>query len=198
MLINSSSLRFAPLLFSLVLAGCAGSDNASHRAAYLLPETPASQQYDARLSVTVAPVTTAAFLDDDGIVMQLNHIEIHQARHHQWAEALPDQLRQLLIQRLATAMPEAQIVARGQPQGPAPVREVRLQLDRFQGRFDGVALIRGHWQILNEQKTLLKQQPFAVEVPLNADGYPELVRALASGWEQVADQLAPALADSIK
>lgn len=198
MLTNTSSLRFVPLLFSLVLAGCAGSDNTGNSAAYLLPEAPASQQYDARLSVMVAPVTAATFLDNDGIVMQLNHIEVHQARHHQWAEALPAQLRQLLIHRLATALPESQIIARGQPQGPAPGREVRLQLDRFQGRFDGVALIRGHWQILNEEKMLLKQQPFTVETPLNEDGYPELVRALASGWEQVADQLALALADNIR
>ncbi|WP_417605859.1 PqiC family protein [Oceanimonas baumannii] len=198
MLINTSFLRFAPLLAGLVLAGCAGSDSAGNRTAYLLPETPASQQYDAHLSVMVAPVTTAAFLDNDGIVMQLNHIEVHQARHHLWAEALPAQLRQLLIHRLATAMPGSQVVARGQPQGPAPGREVRIQLDRFQGRFDGVALIRGHWQILDKQKTLLKQQSFTVETPLNEDGYPELVRALASGWEQVADQLAQALADSIR
>lgn len=185
--------HLAPALLALTLAGCAGSDNSAGQADYLLPESPADEQYSARLSVMVAPLDTAAFLDSDGVVMQISSIEVHQARNHLWAEPLPAQLRQLLIHRLQSALPESQIIQRGQPQHALPVREVRLRLDRFQGHYDGVALIRGHWQILDQEKNLLKQRAFSIESPLRADGYPELVRALAAGWEQLADELASTL-----
>ncbi|MCC4264236.1 PqiC family protein [Oceanimonas baumannii] len=187
----------APILLALSLAACASSGNSASSADYLLPEHPATEQHNARLSVTVAPITTASFLDNDGIVMQVSPLEVHQARHHLWADPLPAQLRQLLIHRLSTALPEAQIIHRGEPQNKYSGREVRLQLSRFQGRFDGVALIRGHWQILDDSTTLLLQRSFTLEVPLNTDGYPELVRALAAGWEQVADELARALKQTV-
>ncbi|AEY01847.1 hypothetical protein GU3_10455 [Oceanimonas sp. GK1] len=195
---HSLSLRCLPLLGALALAGCAGGNDAAS-SAYLLPESPAQQQHDARLVVMVAPITLAAFLEGDGIVMQLDDIAVHQARSHLWAEALPGQLRQRLMDRLGASLPRAQIIARGQPSvSNLPGREVRLQLDRFQGRYDGVALIRGRWQLLNERGDLLEQRPFRVETPLTDDGYPALVRALAAGWEQVADKLAASLATSLR
>ncbi|MDP5291976.1 ABC-type transport auxiliary lipoprotein family protein [Oceanimonas sp. CHS3-5] len=186
-----------PLLLGLALTGCAGS-NDTGTAAYLLPATTASQQHQARLAVMVAPITMAAFLEGDGIVMQLDDIEVHEARNHLWAEALPGQLRQLLIERLGASLPRAQVISRGEPRaGNTPAREVRLQLNRFQGRYDGVALVQGHWQLLSEQGELLDQQAFRVETPLDEDGYPALVRALAGGWEQVADDLGARLVASL-
>ncbi|WMC12114.1 ABC-type transport auxiliary lipoprotein family protein [Oceanimonas pelagia] len=194
---NTKRLSSLSLLLGLALAGCAGS-NEPGTAAYLLPASSAEQRHDARLTVLVAPVALAAFLEGDGIVMQLDDIEVHQARNHLWAEALPEQLRRLLLDRLSASLPQAQVIARGQPSaGNMPAREVRLQLDRFQGRFDGMALIQGHWQLLNGRGELLEQRAFRLETPLTADGYPALVRALAGGWEQLADQLAASLVASL-
>ena len=102
------------------------------------------------------------------------------------------------MDRLSDTLPNSQVISRGQPGlENLPAREIRLQLDRFQGRYDGMALIRGRWQLLNNQGRLLRQQGFEVAAPLQEDGYPALVRALASGWEQVADTLAAELAASI-
>lgn len=127
--------------------------------------------------------------------MQLSDIEVYPARQHLWAQELPGQLQQLLQQRLAAALPAAQVVSRGQPLlAGLPAREVRLRLDRFQGRYDGVALAQGQWQLLDGQGRLLAQADFSVARPLPEDGYPALVRTLAAAWEQVADELAAELA----
>ncbi|MDX1269731.1 MAG: hypothetical protein R3311_20330, partial [Oceanisphaera sp.] len=70
------SLLLGPLL--LGLSGCAGSNAAP--SSYLLPSTAPTQQYPHALAITVAPVGIAGHLDSDGIVMQLNDIEVYQAR----------------------------------------------------------------------------------------------------------------------
>ncbi|MBR9856776.1 MAG: membrane integrity-associated transporter subunit PqiC [Gammaproteobacteria bacterium] len=179
------------LVLSLLLglSGCAGSDSAP--SSYLLPSTAPAQQYPHALAITVAPVGIAGHLDSDGIVMQLNDIEVYQARQHLWAEDLGKQLQQQLQQRLTLSLPRAQVVNKGQPiLDGVPVRDIRIQVGRFQGHHDGMALAEGQWQLLDGSGRLLKQAGFRVEQPLTDDGYPALVRALAGAWDRVADQLA--------
>ncbi|PSJ48013.1 hypothetical protein C7H85_04215 [Zobellella endophytica] len=184
------------LLAALGLAGCA-ADGPAGSPGYLLPATAAGQQYPHQLAVTVAAPRLAGHLDGEGIVMQLSDIEVYQARQHLWAEELGGQLQQLLIRRLSSALPESQVVGRGQPLlAGREVREIRVRLGRFQGRYDGVALAEGQWQLLAGDGTLLAQADFSAEQPLADDGYPALVRALAAAWEQVADQLAARLAQN--
>jgi hypothetical protein len=183
----------ALLLTALLgLAGCAASQPGT--ASYLLPSTAPEQQYERRLAIQVAPVRLAGHLDSEGIVMQLNDIEVYQARQHLWGEEIAGQLQRLLQERLGRALPQSQVVSRGQPllEG-APVRDLRVQVSRFQGRFDGVALAEGQWQLLDGNGRLLAQAAFSAEQPLADDGYPALVRALGAAWEQAADQLAAEL-----
>lgn len=181
------SLLLGPLL--LGLSGCASSDSAP--SSYLLPSTAPTKQYPHALAITVAPVGIAGHLDSDGIVMQLNDIEVYQARQHLWAEDLSKQLQQQLQQRLTLSLPQAQVVNKGQPiLDGVPVKDIRIQVSRFQGHHDGMAIAEGQWQLLDGSGRLLKQAGFRVEQPLTDDGYPALVRALATAWDKVADQLA--------
>lgn len=186
-------------LSMLTLLGCASA--VSPPASYMLPsstlELSAEQQFSAQLAVVVAPVRIANHLDNDGIVMQLNDIELYQAREHLWAESIGQQLQQQLQQRLSKALPNSQIVSKGQPSSSGlAVRELRLQVYRFQGQLNGDALAQGQWQLLDGNGTLLSQHNFSQTAPLADNGYPALVRALGQAWQQEADALAKALASS--
>ncbi|MFW6345979.1 MAG: PqiC family protein, partial [Halomonas sp.] len=68
-----------------------------------------------------------------------------------------------------------------------------LEVDRFQGRHDGLAVIGGRWRLEAADGTLLAMDGLRAEVALAADGYPALVRALGQGWDAVADDLAEAI-----
>lgn len=183
-------MLLGPLLAGL--SGCAGSDPGP--SSYLLPSTAPATHYPRALAVAVAPVGIAGHLDGDGIMLQLNDIEVYQARQHRWAEDIGKQLQQRLQQRLTQSLNQAQVVSKGQPlQEGVPVREIRVQVSRFQGHHDGIALAEGQWQLLDGGGRLLKQANFSVEQPLADDGYPALVRALGAAWEQLADQLAAEL-----
>ncbi|MCA1770656.1 MAG: ABC-type transport auxiliary lipoprotein family protein, partial [Halomonas sp.] len=70
---------------------------------------------------------------------------------------------------------------------------LRLEIDRFQGRHDGQAVIGGQWQLRDAKGNLLAMDSLRVEAELDDDGYPALVRALGRGWDGAADELAEAL-----
>lgn len=178
----------------LLMAGCANQTLQS--SSYMLPASTPEQEYSSALAVSIAPIRLSSLLDNQGIVMELNDIEVHQARNHLWAEDLAVQLQQQLQQRLSLSLPQAQIVARGQPlQAGLAKREVRVSVTGFQGSYDGSAIAQGQWLLLDENGQLLKQKNFRIEQPLTADGYPALVRTLGAAWDQVSEQLAQALAE---
>ena len=178
----------------LLMAGCASQT--LQPSSYMLPASTPEQEYSSALAVSIAPIRLSGLLDNQGIVMELNDIEVHQARNHLWAEDLAVQLQQQLQQRLSLSLPQAQIVARGQPlQAGLPQREVRVSVTGFQGSYDGSAIVQGQWLLLDEKGQLLQQKYFRIEQPLTADGYPALVRTLGAAWDQVSAQLAQALAE---
>lgn len=178
----------------LLMVGCASKTEQS--SSYMLPASTPEQEYSSALAVVIAPIRLTGLLDNEGIVMELNDIEVHQARQHLWAEDIGMQLQQQLQQHLTLSLPQAQIIAKGQPlQTGLAKREVRVSVNGFQGSYNGNAIVQGQWLLLGEKGQLLKQHNFRIEQPLPADGYPALVRTLGAAWDQVSEELAAALAE---
>ena len=177
----------------LLMAGCASQT--VQTSSYMLPASTPEQQYSNALAVAIAPIRLTGLLDNPGIVMELNDIEVYQARQHLWAEDIGVQLQQQLQQQLSASLPQAHIVAKGQPlQAGLAQREVRVSINAFQGSYSGNAVVQGQWQLLGDNGQLLKYKNFTIEQPLTADGYPTLVRTLGVAWDQVSQELAAALA----
>ncbi len=180
-----------------ILVGCAGQGIDQSR--YTLPSETQNINVagsDFRGSVSLAPPRMANYLKDDGIVMQLDDIRIHQARHHLWAEPLDRQLQERMRQHLGQALPNADVLRRGQSaEAPSPALHVQLDVDRFQGRNDGMAVVGGQWRVRDDNDRTLSRESFEIERPLKDDGYPALVRALGSAWGTLGDRLANTLVE---
>jgi len=134
----------------------------------------------------------ADFLNDEGIVLQLDDITLNAAATQRWAEPLRLLLQRGLRQRLQHRLPDTTVL-----DAAAPAREglqLRIEVERFHGTHEGVALTSGQWQLRSSAGVLLTQQPFLVQTPLGSDGYPALVRALGSNWDQVAHAIARGVA----
>lgn len=178
---------------SLWLAGCAASGPAPSQ--YTLPgdasdDPPRIAGADATHRLVVGQPRLARFLDVDGLVLQLDDITLNEANHHQWAEPLGLQLERGLRARLAARLPDTRVMQDDADSRRSAANALRLEVDRFHGRFDGQAVAGGQWQLRDDGGELLAMAPFAVEVELAQDGYPALVRALGRGWDRVADQIA--------
>ncbi|MCK2046365.1 PqiC family protein [Chromohalobacter moromii] len=179
-----------------MLVGCAGQSIDESR--YTLPSETQNVDVasDFKGRVSLAPPRMASYLKDDGIVMQLDDIRIHQARHHLWAEPLDRQLQERMHQHLSQALPNADVLRSGQSsEASTPALHVQLDVDRFQGRDDGMAVVDGQWRIRDDNDRTLSRESFEIERPLEDDGYPALVRALGSAWDTLGDRLVDALVE---
>lgn len=184
----------AMLVFAaMTLAGCAAQSTTATR--YTLPETASqSPSTTSRFSATsqqrqlaVTPVEVSSYLDQEGIVMQTSDIELTAANQNLWAEELGQQLTRRLRQSLTDALPGVTVLSAAQSDAGAP--RLTLNVEQFQGRYDGQAVASGEWQ-LHAGNRLVAQHHFDVTQPLSDDGYPALVRTLGSVWEEVAQQVA--------
>ncbi|XQU07106.1 ABC-type transport auxiliary lipoprotein family protein [Halomonas sp. LY9] len=170
----------------LLLSACASS--VSPPARYMLPASPAvSTQSNAQATLQVRAPRLAHYLDVDGIVMQLDDITLNEAREHQWAEGLGRQLERALRAGLAAQLPNVQVV-RAEGNNPDALT-LSMEIDQFQGRYDGVAVASGQWQLRGADGEMLTIKRFTAETTLEQDGYPALVRSLGASWENVAAQI---------
>lgn len=176
-----------------LLSGCASPSAPAER--FMLPGTtaPGVAAGNVEQVLVVQPPRLAHYLDVDGIVLQLDDITLHAARQHLWAEPLGRQLERGLRARLAERLPETRILRDDGGAGQRGALRLRLDVDTFQGRYDGVAEAGGQWQMLDDQGQVLAMQRFQVLTELTDDGYPALVRALGRSWDGVADDIATAL-----
>ena len=188
-------LRRSPLLLlfislSMLLSACASS--VSPPARYMLPASPAvSTPSNAQGTLQVRTPRLAHYLDVDGIVMQPDDITLNAAREHQWAEGIGRQLERALRAELATQLPDVQVV-RAEGNNPGALT-LSIEVDQFQGRYDGVAVASGQWQLRGADGALLALKSFTAETTLEQDGYPALVRSLGASWQSVATQITQAL-----
>lgn len=181
-------IRYLLLLMICVLvSACASSVTPPAR--YMLPSDQlVSTPNQPEGTLILSAPRLAHYLDVDGIVMQLDDITLNAAREHQWAEGLDRQLERRMRANLSQALPTLRII-RSEGEQPDALT-LRLTIDQFQGRFDGVAVTSGQWQLLNGQGTLLAMENFYAETKLEEDGYPALVRALNNSWDQAAELIA--------
>lgn len=190
--------RIVSLLLLLALISCASAPPVSQH--YLLP-SPARGNGNSAVTEGERPrvlvlqeLRLASYLDDVGIVLQLDDITLHPAQNHRWAEPLAQQLHRGLRQRLERQLPEATVL---DGRGPADSLRLRIDVERFHGRYDGQAVAGGRWQLWAADGSLLRQEPFAATVMLANDGYPALVRALGAAWDQVATAVASACREAL-
>ena len=181
------------LMLCLLVSACASS--VAPPARYMLPSDQvvrSTEQPEGTLQLSAPRL--AHYLDVDGIVMQLDDITLNAAREHQWAEGLGRQLERRMRSHLSHALPKLRVI---RAEGAQPdALTLRLDVDQFQGRFDGLAVASGQWQLLNGEGELLIMENFYAETILEEDGYPALVRALSDSWDQAAELIATQIRQS--
>lgn len=193
-------LRSLGLATLLLFGACAGSNPPLATTRYLLPQDAlVARARSAAVDVAtgpvlvLGPVQVADYLDTEGLVLQLDDITLNAALAARWAEPLARQLQRGLRQRLQNRLPELTVL-----DGSAPSRggaQLRVEVVRFHGTHTGTAVAAGQWQWRDAAGALLDQQAFEVEVALDVDGYPALVRALGRAWDQVADGIVSSASD---
>ncbi|GHC22327.1 lipoprotein [Kushneria pakistanensis] len=193
----NASLRSAALVAVAALAGCAGQATEFHR--YTLPVAdqkpaePGVSLPESAPTVAVSSVRLADYLDGQGVVYQTSDIEVNEAQANLWADSLSAQLTRSLQRTLRDQLNDHRVLGETLA-GDRADTGVRVTLSQFQGRYDGMAVLAGQYQLRDAGGNLLAQQHFDIERALEDDGYPALVRTLSQGWESVGEQIAAEIA----
>lgn len=181
--------RLPGLALLVLLAGCASS--------------PAVHYYRLTDDATMAPAMAIAgnvlvtvklpdYLNDRHIVYQSDDVTIEAARQSLWAEVPTQAITRRLSTELGLRQPRygwtTPLGAGGQG-GPV----LQVVFDQFNGRFDGRAVLSGHWQLRDGRQGIPAKQPFHIEVAQRGDGYPALVRALNQGLAELAGEISQKL-----
>ncbi len=185
-----SILRAALLLSVVCLAACAGGPGVQR---YVLPLSEEAVKNPAEPVgvLRIAPLRLSGLIDRRGLLMQLSEIEVAEASQHQWAEDLAPQLARSLRAHLSSQLDGWRVQSASLT--PAQGLLLIVQVDQFQGRFDGQAVVSGHWQLLNQQRQAVASREFLLLQPLQRDGYAELVRSLDRAWQALAAQISDPL-----
>ncbi len=175
------------------LAGCASAPTFQH---YQLPALNGAGMAEAESTtlLSLQPVSLARHIDRQGLLYQSSEIAISEARAHRWAEPLDDQLGRALRLQLSRQLPTMKVLpARNLGPLDGVAHQLVVHVERFQGRYDGVAVLSGYWLLRDASGRLLASSDFSRERSLEADGYPALVNSLDAAWSEVVAELATAL-----
>jgi uncharacterized lipoprotein YmbA len=133
-----------------------------------------------RQLVVLQSLQLAPYLNQQGIAFQQSPTELSLAKQHLWADDLTSQLQRHLRQSIASQSTDWVLL----PLGARASVQLSIQLDRFVGTAEGYALLSGEYQL--KKNTHVVTERFYIEQPLQRDGYPALVEALAEGWQQLS------------
>jgi hypothetical protein len=103
-----------------------------------------------------------------------------------WADDLHRQIDRGLRQRLNQQQQQFTVVG---PQSAADL-SLSVEIHAFHGRYDGLALTSGQWQLKNKQGEIQRLARFDFTTALNEPGYPALVRALGQNLDKLAMMIA--------
>lgn len=171
----------------LLLAGCSSTIENTY---YQLPSGSNMARVDSASSgnqpmIWVEQVTVPDYMAGNGLVYQTSDVKYVIAANNLWASPLDQQLQQTLVTNLSKALP-GRLVS-GSPLGDSH-DTLSVNVTGFQGRYDGQVVVSGEW-LLQHQGRLIKHG-FNLTLPQSEDGYDALVRTLALGWQQTAQQIA--------
>ncbi|ADP12163.1 MULTISPECIES: membrane integrity-associated transporter subunit PqiC [Erwinia] len=181
-------MKWIPIALALILSACSGTPKTVYYQLPMAATSAAVSSTSVIQPVWVERVTLPDYLAGNGVVYQSNDVQYVIAANNQWASPLDQQLQQTLIGSLSAALPGA-LISSAQP--GLQHDTLNVSVHDFHGRYDGHAVVRGEW-ILEHNGKLFKQ-PFNMALPQKEDGYDDLVRTLAAGWQQVAEQVAKAI-----
>ena len=183
-------MKWIPVALALVLAGCSSTPDTTYYQLSAANKTLSarSQVESGRPAVFVEHVSVPDYLAGNGLVYQSSDVKYVIASNNLWASPLDQQLQQTLVTNLGEDLPGWLVSSTPLGQQQATLN---VNVTGFHGRYDGHVVISGDW-VLEHQGQIIKRS-FALTLPQTEDGYDALVRTLAKGWQQEAEEMATAV-----
>lgn len=187
--VNQSGYHVGSLALLLLLGSCAAT--VATPKLYLLTSKPATAISPGAACAPVAvTVQLPAYLQRDGLVLQVNDNELVAADRHLWAEPLVYGVERLLTVCLNPAAYSERVVANA-----GAVQQVKVVVEQLHGTADGVSRLQATWSKTNANDADPSgSKRFSAQALQDAPGYDALVSVqrglLLDLCEKITEQLA--------
>ncbi len=165
---------------------------------YLLTEqAPVGDVRPARISLAVGPIILPAYLDRAEIVTREPPNKIHLSSLERWAEPLRENFTRVFTADLAAAAGADEVVEFPWHGRPAVDYRVTVDVEQFERRSDGVAVIVARWRLRRGlSKTILHSTRSTHEVHIDGSDTEHAVEALSRATALLAQEIAAAIRDN--
>lgn len=185
-------MKKAIILLLILLAGCS-SETMKQRRQYMLPTVSVLPVAKETAPILLVKTELADYLSHTGLVYRISQAEVVYAKHHQWVEDISQQLTYRIINDLRAKQTQYWPVGLNSSLDLGKKQQLHLRLLRFNGVFTGVAELAGEWLLIDKEGRIKRSELFALEVPLDQDGYNALIAALSKGLNNLTDKIAAQL-----
>jgi uncharacterized lipoprotein YmbA len=185
-------MKVAASLIAALLLACGGTP--ATRTHYLLRAEAVEQagSVDAPHRVGLGRVVVAPYLDQSGMVVEIDPGQVRAARQHEWAEPLEEGLRSYLRAEISTALGFE--VGLGRIERLPWDYTIDVYIDRLHGTLGGRALIDAGYRITPQSASAeVVEYRFSRSVPLPREGYPGLFEAEVELSRELAHAIAAAV-----
>ncbi len=117
-------------------------------------------------------VQVASYIDQPGLVLEVEEGMIHIAKQHQWAEPLRVSLREFLNVEISAANDEALAAS---PLKDAAASRIDVRISQLHGDAEGHAVLLASWSLSSAKQR--HEYQFAETTALDGVGYEALVKA---------------------
>jgi uncharacterized lipoprotein YmbA len=144
--------------------------------------------------VAVGPVSLPDYLDRPQIVIRDGANAAVLAAYDQWAGPLDDMLPRVLVEDLASRLPEDRVVSFPKIDNPAFDQRVSVDVSRFDVDETGTAILAASWQVVapSGKKPILVRES-TVRATATSSAYADRVAALSQTLGLLADDIAQGL-----
>lgn len=180
------------------MSGCSNQSTHETSRYYLLHSNSESYQKAATtLTIGIAPIEVAEYLNTQGIALITQSNQIQFARYHLWAELPNRAIPRVLHSEIERALPHVGIET-GRHSGASEWDYTLLiQIDQFHGSEQGDATLSGYWSLKDKDKILTKQR-FNFSEKIDSPGYDPLVSKLRKHLSSLALEQTKTISEFIK
>lgn len=184
------------LLFLGLLASCTSKPLIMKYYVLHTPENKISDNSNkTKPMVLLQMVDVAEYLNQSGLVMQIDKYELYYSRQDVWAEKLQSSFYKALLEDL-NATGQRVYVEHNSPNAEFAVASIKVELEHFHATDTSRVVSSGrYWLSLSDpnvtenKKLTTSSQPFFFESELNQDGYAHAVEKLRTLINSLAKQI---------
>jgi uncharacterized lipoprotein YmbA len=191
-------MRHLPVLYLTaivlsVLAGCATPPSKFYILSSVATDATAQSALLAT-AIGVGPVALPKYLDRPQIAVRSGANELFYNETHRWAEALQDNVTNVLAQNLALLVPTDKVSVFPWGRLTAIDYQVVVEISRFDADASGSVVLSANWKLYREEsREVVAQRKTVFTEPVGGTAYTDIVAAQSRALAALSHEIATAV-----